>query len=73
MMDIQMPVLDGYGATEKIRELENTALADIPIIAVTANAFGEDVRKAHSVGMDAHISKPIDPAQLEKTLQEVFA
>ena len=73
LMDIQMPVLDGYGATEKIRELENTALADIPIIAVTANAFGEDVRKAHSVGMDAHISKPIDPAQLEKTLQEVFA
>ena len=72
LMDIQMPVMDGYEATQKIRDLDEPALADIPIIAVTANAFGEDVRRAHEAGMDAHISKPIDPDQLARTLETVL-
>ena len=72
LMDIQMPVMDGYEATRKIRELADPGLAEVPIIAVTANAFGEDVRKALSTGMNDHIAKPIDPAELEKTLDKLF-
>lgn len=60
LMDIQMPNLDGYQATEKIRRLQDTEKADIPIIAMTANAFSEDKAKAVSVGMNAHVAKPID-------------
>ncbi|WP_027397015.1 ATP-binding protein [Anaerovibrio lipolyticus] len=65
LMDIQMPNLDGYGATEKIRQLDDEAKANIPIVALTANAFKEDQEKAFSVGMNAHLAKPID---VEKTL-----
>lgn len=72
LMDIQMPVMDGYEAAESIRRLPDPALAGIPIIAVTANAFGEDVRRAQAAGMDAHISKPIDPEQLSRTLEEIL-
>lgn len=59
LMDIQMPVLDGYKATVKIRELENKELANIPIIAMTANAFAEDRQKAMAAGMNEHIPKPV--------------
>jgi len=72
LMDIQMPVMDGYEAAENIRRLPDPALSGIPIIAVTANAFGEDVRRAQAAGMDAHISKPIDPEQLSRTLEEIL-
>ncbi len=72
LMDIQMPVMNGYEATEKIRALGDPEKADIPIIAVTANAFGEDIRKAHDHGMNAHIAKPIDPENLRKVLTDLL-
>ena len=72
LMDIQMPVMNGYEATEKIRALGDPEKADIPIIAVTANAFGEDIRKAHDHGMNAHIAKPIDPEKLRKVLTDLL-
>ena len=60
LMDIQMPNLDGYQATAKIRKLQDTKKADIPIIAMTANAFSEDRAKALDAGMNDHVSKPVD-------------
>ncbi len=60
LMDIQMPKMDGYTATREIRTLPNNRKANIPIIAMTANAFEEDRRKSYEAGMNAHISKPID-------------
>ena len=60
LMDIQMPVMDGYAATRAIRSLENRRLSHIPIVAMTANAFEEDRRAALDAGMNEHISKPID-------------
>ena len=59
-MDIQMPKMDGYMATREIRTLKNNKKANIPIIAMTANAFEEDRKKAFKAGMNAHITKPID-------------
>ncbi len=72
LMDIQMPVMDGYTATGKIRELSDPALASIPIIAMTANAFKEDAEKAIESGMQAHIAKPIDIDLLIGTLTEIM-
>ena len=72
LMDIQMPVLSGYEATKKIRELDDPVLSKTPIVAVTANAFGEDVEKALKEGMDAHIAKPIDPANIKTVLRELL-
>lgn len=60
LMDIQMPVMDGYKATQAIRRMEDQEKANIPIVAMTANAFAEDRQKALSVGMNDHIAKPID-------------
>ena len=60
LMDIQMPVMDGYQASREIRSLENKDLAEIPIIALTANAFDEDKKEALANGMNAHIAKPLD-------------
>ena len=60
LMDIQMPDMNGYQATEKIRQLPDKRKADIPIIAMTANAFAEDKAKAISIGMNDHVAKPID-------------
>ena len=68
ILDIEMPVMDGYKATMEIRELENKQLSRIPIIAMTANAFVEDKQKAMEVGMDGHISKPIEMEELNKVL-----
>ena len=70
LIDIQMPVMNGYEATKAIRELPSE-LARIPILAMTASAFSEDVAKAKSEGMDGHIAKPIDIPQMMKTLAEV--
>ncbi|MCR4654639.1 MAG: amino acid permease [Lachnospiraceae bacterium] len=72
LMDIQMPIMDGYEAAREIRNLDNKALSGLPIIAMTANAFSEDVKKAHEAGMDAHIAKPIDIKQMTETLKEVL-
>ena len=60
LMDIQMPVMDGYKATKMIRSLEREDARTIPILALTANAFASDIGKAHSAGMNDHIAKPID-------------
>ncbi len=71
LMDIQMPNLDGYGATRKIRALANHAKAEIPIVAMTANAFDEDRRAAFDAGMDGHIAKPIDINRLTRLFGEL--
>ena len=73
LMDIQMPVMDGYEATRQIRSLEDKVLANIPVIAMTANAFSEDVRKAHDAGMNGHIAKPIDVDNMINTLKDVLS
>ena len=72
LMDIQMPVMDGYTAAKAIRLLDNPALAKIPILAMTANAFQEDVQAAKEVGMQAHIAKPVDVNVLMKELSAVL-
>ena len=72
LMDIQMPVMDGYEATRHIRALENPALASIPILAMTANAFDEDRRAAAACGMDGFLSKPINIDEVVETLHTVF-
>jgi len=72
LMDIQMPVMDGYMATKAIRNLPDTRLASIPIIAMTANAFQEDKKKAEEVGMNGHITKPLDIPSMKATLQQVL-
>ena len=70
LMDVQMPVMNGYEATKQIRALENPALAGITILAMTANAFDEDRKKALECGMDGFLSKPIDIEELINTLQK---
>lgn len=60
LMDIKMPVMDGYEATRQIRSLKRDDIPDMPIIAMTANAFSEDVKQAIKAGMNYHLSKPID-------------
>ncbi len=72
LMDIQMPVMDGYEASRYIRRLKDPALARIPIIAMTANAFEEDKRAVISAGMDGHLSKPIDVGNMLKALEELL-
>ena len=72
LMDIQMPVMNGYEATREIRQLQNKELASIPIIAMSANAFEEDRQEALKCGMNGHIAKPIDVGNLFDTLDEVL-
>ena len=69
LMDIQMPVMNGYDAAREIRGLEDPALSSIPILAMTANAFEEDKRESLRCGMNGHISKPIDVENLFRTLE----
>lgn len=71
-MDIQMPNLNGYDATRRIRQLEDEIKAGIPIIAMTANAFEEDKKLAFEAGMNAHVSKPIDTKVIMDTLTQLF-
>ena len=73
LMDIQMPVMDGYTAAREMRKLENKELAQIPILAMSANAFEEDKQEALKSGMNGHIAKPVDIENLFKTLDEVLA
>ncbi len=73
LMDVRMPVMDGLKATEAIRTLKRGDAARVPIIAMTANAFDEDVQRSLQAGMNAHLSKPVQPEQLFKTLGELIA
>ena len=70
LMDIQMPVMNGYDATLAIRKMKDTKKARIPNIAMTANAFAEDAQKVLSVGMNAHVAKPVDMNILVPTMMK---
>ncbi len=70
LMDVQMPVMDGYEATEAIRNCSHPRARTIPIIAMTANAFSEDVKEALDAGMNAHLAKPIDMERLKEVIRE---
>lgn len=70
LMDVQMPNMDGYTATEKIRHLDDSR-AEIPIIAMTANAYDEDRRKAQEAGMDGFLAKPLDVAEMMRLLGKI--
>ena len=72
LMDIQMPVMDGYEATKAIRDLDNRILANVPIVAMTANAFGEERKKAFACGMNGYITKPIETNVLFETLKQII-
>lgn len=73
LMDIMMPVMDGYEATEKIRMSSKGDAKSIPIIAMSANAFAEDVEKALRSGMNVHLSKPLDIERLIAVIAEYTA
>ena len=70
LMDIRMPLMDGLTATTNIRHLSNADAKSIPIIAMTANAFDDDIEKSRAAGMNAHLSKPIEPERLYQTLYD---
>ena len=70
LMDVQMPKMNGYEATKAIRGLERGDALTVPIIAMTANVFAEDVRDALDAGMNAHIAKPVDMGLLKKTISQ---
>jgi CheY-like chemotaxis protein len=72
LMDIQMPVMNGYEATERLRHSTREDLHTLPIVAMTADAFAEDVRKAMKAGMNGHVAKPIDIARLQGYFEEFW-
>ena len=72
LMDVRMPVMDGYEATKLIRRLDNKRLASIPILAMTANAFEEDRQEALRSGMNGHLAKPIDVEALFDALDKIL-
>ena len=69
LMDIQMPVMDGYQASEAIRALTREDARTVPILALTANAFATDIGKAHCAGMNDHVAKPIEVERFMETLR----
>ena len=71
LMDIQMPVMNGYDATKAIRRSSHELAKKIPIIAMTANAFSEDIQHSLAAGMNAHVSKPVEMKVLEKTIRSI--
>ena len=73
LMDIQMPIMDGYAATRAIRAMSEPAFANIPIIAMTANAFQEDREQALAAGMNGHLAKPLELDRMMSLLRELFA
>ncbi len=72
LMDVRMPEMDGLEATQNIRALDRPDAKKVPIIAMTANAFDEDVQRSLQVGMNAHLSKPVEPQHLYNTLEELI-
>ena len=68
LMDVQMPIMNGYEATKKIRHSSHLDALSIPIIAMTANAFAEDIYKAKQAGMSEHLSKPLELEKMYKVL-----
>ena len=72
LMDIQMPVMDGYAAARAIRALDDKDLASVPIVALTANAFREDIKIAEEAGMNGHIAKPLDVGKMMQKLKSVL-
>ena len=72
LMDVQMPIMDGYEATRRIRALEDEKQARIPIIAMTANAFDEDRKAAFDCGMNGFISKPLDLKEFISVLNDML-
>ena len=68
IMDVMMPVMDGYQATRAIRQLDRPDAGSIPILAMTANAFVEDRRRAYEAGMNEHLTKPLEPEVVLRTL-----
>ena len=71
-MDMRMPVMDGLEATRAIRALDRTDAGEIPVIALTANAFDEDVQRSLQAGLNAHLSKPVEPDSLFNTLERLI-
>jgi len=72
LMDVRMPVMNGLEATKAIRSLDRADAKEIPIIALTANAFDEDVQRSLQAGMNAHLSKPVEPEHLFETLEQLI-
>ena len=72
LMDIQMPIMNGYETARAIRDLDRSDAAAIPIVAMTANAFADDVKNSMEAGMNAHLSKPIDMAELKDVLEKLI-
>ena len=73
LMDMRMPEMDGLEATRAIREMNRPDAKVIPIIALTANAFDEDVQRSMQAGLNAHLSKPVEPETLFETLESLIA
>ena len=72
LMDLQMPIMNGYEATKAIRRLEDPEVAGVPIIAITADAFDEDMRKCMEAGMNAYIAKPVEVSALRSILKTIL-
>ena len=72
LMDVQMPIMNGYDATKAIRSLADKDISTTPIIAMTANAFQDDIHAAENAGMDGHIAKPVDIQKMKQTIQKVL-
>ena len=73
LMDIQMPVMDGYEAARSIRAMDNPHQASLPIVALSANAFDEDRRMSMESGMNAHLAKPLDVTELLKLIWKILS
>ena len=71
LMDLQMPGMDGYAATRAIRRMEDARAQDIPIIAMTANVFREDIEKCLAAGMNAHLGKPVEINEVTRVLMRL--
>ena len=69
-MDIRMPKMNGYEAAQAIRRMKREDAGQIPIIAMTANAFDDDIEKSKAAGMNAHLAKPIEPERIYQTLYD---
>jgi len=72
LVDLRMPDMDGVETTRRIRAMDRPDAKKIPIIALTANAFDEDVQQSMQAGLNAHLSKPVEPEALFKTLEELI-